>query len=738
MTSKRRDARERLALGAVRATGQLSRALSLGSGSTIGGSVGLAIDPGLVASLTDERRVALVSGTNGKTTTTRFLADALAAGLGAPGARPHVAWSQSGANMPPGIVSALADANGASVAVLEVDEAYLARVVDATRPEVVVLLNLSRDQLDRVSEVRMLAARWAAGLEGFAGTVVANADDPLVVFATRGLKRVRYVAAGGRWHADAYHCPVCDESIRFIDEAPGRVGGNAGWRCGTCDFARPRPDAVLDERGLRSDGAGPVAFDLEVPGRFNRANAALAAVAAEVMGVALADALRAIAAVAEVAGRFSLVHVGGVHARLLLAKNPAGWSELLELVAERPGPLVVAINARVADGRDPSWLFDVDFETLAGREVVATGERRLDLAVRLLHAGVAHLDVDGPARALRVAAALRRDRDVPRRPVDVIGNYTAFQELRRLGAASSSPPEVRASQRPLGRRAVEARTAPAEETPHRTRRITLGESALRVVVVHPDLLGTYGDGGNARVLANRALWRDYDVELVLAPSDRPLPRSGDLYCLGGGEDGPQLRAAELLRDGALAGALTRGAVLLAVCAGFQVIGETFAGPDGSEHAGVGLLPVRTVRGTGRRAVGEVVAEPTGDLGGTRIATLSGFENHAGHTVLGEGLAPLAHVLVGVGNDRGGTEGALAGRVVGTYLHGPVLARNPDLADALLSLAVGGALAPLDDRLELALRATRITAALRPPGATRRSSLFARRFIARVASRPSSA
>jgi len=248
---------------------------------------------------------------------------------------------------------------------------------------------------------------------------------------------------------------------------------------------------------------------------------------------------------------------------------------------------------------------------------------------------------------------------------------------------------------------------------------------LTVVVVYPDLLGTYGDGGNGVVLARRAAWRSLPVQLVEAPSDRPLPE-GDLYCLGGGEDGPQVRAAECLReDGALDRGVDRGAVVLAVCAGYQIVGRSYPGADGEARPGVGLLDVTTVKGTGPRAVGEVVAEPVdngpattgeGTLPGPALATLTGFENHGGVTTVGPGARPLARLVAGTGNGSGdGTEGAWTGKVVGTYLHGPVLARNPALADLLLGWATGTDLGPLDDAEESALRAERLALGKRGAG-----------------------
>ncbi|HEX4218879.1 MAG TPA: hypothetical protein VHZ02_10950 [Acidimicrobiales bacterium] len=242
-------------------------------------------------------------------------------------------------------------------------------------------------------------------------------------------------------------------------------------------------------------------------------------------------------------------------------------------------------------------------------------------------------------------------------------------------------------------------------------------SPLVVVVVFPDLLGTYGDGGNGLVLARRAAWRGIDVELVEATSDRPIP-SGDIYCLGGGEDGPQVRASKtLIADGTMARAVDKGAVVLGVCAGFQLLGRSFPDAAGAPHDGLGLLDVVTRKGTDLRAVGELVAEPTTDApvgaDGTALPPLIGFENHGGVTSIGAGAVPLARVVHGIGNGDGHQwEGAWSNRVVGTYLHGPVLPRNPVLADLLLGWATG-AVAPLDrleDIEEQILRAERTAAA----------------------------
>jgi CobQ-like glutamine amidotransferase family enzyme len=214
-------------------------------------------------------------------------------------------------------------------------------------------------------------------------------------------------------------------------------------------------------------------------------------------------------------------------------------------------------------------------------------------------------------------------------------------------------------------------------------------ASLRLVWVYPDLLSTYGDRGNLLVLLRRARLRGIPTEVALVNSDQPVPRDGGIYLLGGGEDLPQILAARRLReDGGLAAAVAAGAVVFAVCAGYQLLGSQFGGEEGQPLPGLGLLDISSGRGE-RRAVGEILADVEPALG---VPRLTGFENHQGVTRIGPGARPLATVARGTGNGDG-TEGAYAGRVLGTYLHGPALVRNPGLADLLLYWAAGP-LAPL--------------------------------------------
>jgi hypothetical protein len=234
------------------------------------------------------------------------------------------------------------------------------------------------------------------------------------------------------------------------------------------------------------------------------------------------------------------------------------------------------------------------------------------------------------------------------------------------------------------------------------------ESAVRVGLVYPELLGTYGDRGNALVLVQRCRWRDIAAELVEVAAGDAIPDSIDVYLFGGGEDDAQSMAAAGMRASrdAIDRAWRGGAVVLAVCAGFQLLGHSYVAADGARLDGIGLVDAATTPGSGR-LIGEVVVEPAPPL-----PRLTGFENHGGRTTLGPGVAPLGRVVTGGGNgDGSGTDGALAERLVGTYLHGPVLARNPALADHVLRWVVGD-LPALDAIWEERLRAERLAAGTR--------------------------
>lgn len=242
--------------------------------------------------------------------------------------------------------------------------------------------------------------------------------------------------------------------------------------------------------------------------------------------------------------------------------------------------------------------------------------------------------------------------------------------------------------------------------------MTESESAVRVVSIYPALLGTYGDAGNIMALRRRARLHGIRIEVTDIPPGDAVPRTGDVYVLGGGEDTAQVAAARLLlADGGLGVVAARGAVVLAICAGYQLLGDHFPNADGRPAGGIGILDIRTDR-LPRRAVGELVCEP--DVRVTPLVTdlITGYENHAGATHLGASAQPLGRVRHGVGNGDG-TEGAVQGRIIGTYAHGPALTRNPLIADQILGWATGRDLPGVAEPAVDALRRERLNAVLGP-------------------------
>jgi len=397
-----------------------SRLARRGSGASIQGKVMLTLDPQALAKLVQGRRIAMVSGTNGKTTTTHFLAAAVRASLGADTGR--LVHNADGANLHHGIASALSERPHADIAILETDERVVADMVRLGRPEVLVLLNFSRDQLDRHHEIKGLGRSWrdALAAAGEAGpVVVANADEPLIVWAAQTAREVVWVNTATTWIQDASLCPKCGASL--VRDQPDHTGGASDWHCTGCDLAQPGGDYLVTEDTIIDRQQRVWRPELGVPGAFNVSNAACALAAAELMGVDPGTAIAGMREVTAPAGRFATAQYGDTTARLLLAKNPAGWAEALPLA--QTSTVILAIDSAAADGRDVSWLWDVDYEQLQGRSVVATGPRAQDLAVRLGYAEVEHRCVPDLATALAGHPE----------PVDVIATYTPFQRLRKMG-----------------------------------------------------------------------------------------------------------------------------------------------------------------------------------------------------------------------------------------------------------------------------------------------------------------
>ncbi|MDK8870360.1 Mur ligase family protein [Corynebacterium macclintockiae] len=429
----RRSALQRLRSSVAIRMAQLatwaSRKAGRGAGGMIGGLVGGAIDPQLMASLGagkggTKRPTVLVTGTNGKSTTTRMLASAVRTAA-------TVCTNEGGDNMDAGVISALLAGRDADTVVLEVDELHVPNIAEKLDADVLVLLNLSRDQLDRVGEINKIERALRACVEARPNMqVIANCDDVSVTSAAWDSPNVQWVSAGFGWTGDSTSCPRTEGAIIHRTGEDGVVDWFAAKKLPDGrEFRRPTPDWRITDEGLIDREGTLHPMNLTLPGNANRGNATQAVAAAVALSellpqrISTEQAIAAAEKVDNVAGRYSVVRFGNHEVRLMLAKNPAGWQEALSMVDRTADSLVISVNGQVADGQDLSWLWDVRFENFEGVHVVAAGERGTDLAVRLGYASVEHNLIKDTVEAIR---------SCPPGRVEVLANYTAFRDLKRV------------------------------------------------------------------------------------------------------------------------------------------------------------------------------------------------------------------------------------------------------------------------------------------------------------------
>jgi UDP-N-acetylmuramyl tripeptide synthase len=432
----------------ARSVGALSRAARRGGGTTLPGKLLWKLDPGAVDALAARLPlgVALVSATNGKTTTTAMAARIL-------GGERRLAWNQAGANLLSGIASALVSARKAELGLLEVDEGALFEAAARMRPRVVALSNLFRDQLDRYGELELVAERWRRAVDGLPDStvLVVNADDPVVssladerAHALRfGLDDPRHARPELQHAADSKYCIRCGTPYEYAAAYVGHLGD---YRCPACEHARPPLDVAarsIELHGLVASRfrleapAGAVDIELALPGLYNVYNATAAASLAMALGASLSDVRAGLEAFSGAFGRFERIPTGGKTVVVLLIKNPAGANEVLRtLETGVPPVLVLALNDAIADGQDVSWIWDVDFEPLlehVGR-VVASGDRAAEIGLRLVYGGL-------PRDQLEVEPSLERALDRGLELVDagtelvVLPTYTAMLALREILSA---------------------------------------------------------------------------------------------------------------------------------------------------------------------------------------------------------------------------------------------------------------------------------------------------------------
>jgi UDP-N-acetylmuramyl tripeptide synthase len=444
-----------LELALARSAGRLSRLAGRGGGTTIPGKILARIDPGSVSTLAARlpRGTAAISATNGKTTTAALVAAIV-------GKRVRLAHNGSGANLVSGVVSTLIDARDAELGLFEVDEGAFPEIARRIRPRAVCLGNLFRDQLDRYGELEQIAERWRAAVAELpeATTLVANADDPQVGdlavsragSVTFGIDDPAQARPTLQHASDSKYCLRCGTPYVYAAVYVGHLGD---YRCPACGHARPPLDVAA--RAIEVHGLEAVSFDLVspegtrrvrlgLPGLYNVYNGLAAAALSQALGATLEEIAGGLELASPAFGRAERIDLGSRRLLLLLVKNPAGANEVVRtlVAAEAPSLAVIALNDAIADGRDVSWIWDVDFEPLLEclERVVVSGSRAAELALRFTYAGF-------PADAVDIVPDLGAalDRGLELTPegdeLTVLPTYTAMLELRRVVAERGYVPQ---------------------------------------------------------------------------------------------------------------------------------------------------------------------------------------------------------------------------------------------------------------------------------------------------------
>jgi UDP-N-acetylmuramyl tripeptide synthase len=451
----------RVKLGVAKGVGAASRLSGRGGGTSLPGKVLLRMDDHAIAHLSRglPRGAVVISATNGKTTTASLLSSVLKR------SNIPVVHNRAGANMAGGIATALLDATKGGqiqgeLGLFEVDEAWTAAIVEQTRPSVLVLANLFRDQLDRYGELESLADSWQRMIAALPTEtkVVLNADDPLLAGLGTGRENTLYFGLTDTSHlepvprhaADSKFCRICGAPLEYEAVQLGHLGI---YRCPNGDFERPQPQIAatkITTHGM--DGSeitistpdGPIDAELPIPGLYNVYNAVAAAAAAHALDLTAGAISGGLAAARAVFGRVETLEIVGHSVALMLIKNPTGANEVLRTIAEEAPPfdLWIALNDKIADGRDVSWIWDADFEMLAGkvRQITCSGTRAEEMALRLAYAGIER-------NRLLVERAVEKSFDSAvgdavraATPIFALPTYTALIELRTAIAKRGDAP----------------------------------------------------------------------------------------------------------------------------------------------------------------------------------------------------------------------------------------------------------------------------------------------------------
>ena len=682
------------------------------------GKVASKIDPSIISELRWKLRDGsiVVVGTNGKTTVTNLLADAVEA------SGKTVLCNRTGANLKSGIASALIQGKPSDWGVIECDELWMAKVLPDLRPTYVLLLNLFRDQLDRCGEIDRIQDAIVSALENSPDTVlIYNADDPLCEFIARRVSPDTKIIPFGisesmgleqNQVSDATMCQNCSHMFEYEYRQYGQLGA---YSCPNCDFKRPALDFSASSIEFSDDGLTMLVSNKlqgkecelhsDLVGSYMAYNLTAIYAAASLAGSTDEEIQKAIDSFDPHNGRLQHYFLEGRDVLLNLAKNPTGFNQNLRIVASDKSPKGVAffINDEVVDGHDISWIWDIDFEELCSQDnliVFAGGKRRNDLQVRLKYAGVKAKLIDGIGDAFKLMNAATSEGVMPSSaPLYAIANYSALppvkRELDSMEKSAGSKPESSNHSHKASKYVQVDEEHASKEDANDSSTSSENRVSSPIVIAHilPDLLNLYGDGGNVRILQRRLEWRGIPVEVrKVKYGDAIKFDDVDLVFLGGGPDREQKLATEELfkvKD-EFEAYISDNAPLLAICGGYQILGRTWLLGD-EEVPGLNILGIETRRpGTSADRLVDNVALKS------KIATLPviGYENHAGRTYLDDGISPFGRVISHTGSGNADdvpnaplADGVLTDNIVGTYLHGTLLAKNPEVADWLLEKAI---------------------------------------------------
>ena len=634
----------------------------------------------------------VVVGTNGKTSVTNMIASSLEC------AGKTVLCNRSGANMKAGVCTTLIAGSLSDVGVFESDELWLKETLPALQADYLLLLNLFRDQLDRCGEIERIQSSIVEALRRTPKTqLIYNGDDPLCEIVAEKATSLderknspENVALGIdeplKWEAnsvsDTTMCQKCDGMLEYDFRQYDKLGK---YVCPKCGFSRSElklaaANIKMTKAGLSLDVADSETGEVQnytskLLGSYNAYNMLFCVAGAKAMGANAESIQKMFDHYAPTNGRLQAYTSSRQNVLLNLAKNPTGFNQNLRIIASlidenEDTAVAFFINDKTADGHDISWIWDCDFEELnkfEGVKFFAGGTRKNDLQVRLKYAQFMAAMSDSVKEVLESGA----------KQVFVIANYTALPEVKAV------LDEVFEGKCKLVYNSFEA--------PKRTEHVQTRDDVKPIKIAHilPDLLNLYGDGGNVKVLENRCLWRGIPTKVVPVFADTEVNFDDvDIVVMGGSPDREQELASKIAlkwKDD-LQKFVSDGRPLLAICGSYQMLGKTWLLND-ELVPGLGILDIQTDRpGTSADRLVQNIALKNG------IATLPivGFENHAGRTHLGKGILPFGEVVSKVGcgnNEEDHADGVLYKGTIGTYLHGPLLSKNLEVADWLIEKAI---------------------------------------------------